>query len=188
MFWKKPKTYSGYTLALPLSDGIINFYNDAPINRVLNGEKFRVDKKKILQYEQICEVYRKNYQEMGWLRLHIPLSMYQEYLGTDFLYVPPKERTRISEMLGGGSLITLERFKSFQVVGSEKTVSIDELSGSCELIDITKVGSENRELLEKGIISQEEMDKRTKSILENNFYFIFGFSVSGMFIINGRPD
>ncbi len=120
LFGKKRKLYDGYILSLPLSNRLIHFYRDSALNRVLSGESFKVDEEKIIQYEGICETNRDNFIEMGWLRLNTPLEMHQEPLGTDFLYVPPKERNRILKMLEGGVLVTLERYKSFRVVEEER--------------------------------------------------------------------
>ena len=67
---KKPKLHDGYFLSLPLEDKLIHFYRDSAYNRVMRDEVFKVDEEKIMQYEDIRETYRKNFMEMGWLRLH----------------------------------------------------------------------------------------------------------------------
>ena len=230
LFGKKRKLYDGYILSLPLSDRAIHFYRDSALNRVLSGESFKVDEEKVLAYEDMCETYRENFMEMGWLRLHTPLEMNQEPLGTDFLYIPPKERNRILEMLEGGVLYSLERFKLFCVVEEEgvdtqtnikkeleklpegyraeikgtpeelaalglpapvreiKSFTVDELIGSGELVDLSEIGNGNRERIEKGIISEEDVDKQIQSIQETKFYFIMGFSIKGMFIYKNHPE
>ncbi len=187
MFGKKSKLHSGYTISAPSNDRAIQFYRNSALNRILYGDNFQVDEEKVIQYENICEIYRKNFIEMGWLRLHMPLYVHQEHLGTDFLYVPPKERNRILKMLNGGVLITLERFKSFQVAESGERFSIDELIGTGELVDISEIGRNNREKIEKGIISEEELKRQTREISETKFYFIMGFGVEGMFIYKNHP-
>jgi len=90
-------------------------------------------------------------------------------------------------MLNGGVLITLERFKSFQVAESGERFSIDELIGTGELVDISEIGRNNREKIEKGIISEEELKRQTREISETKFYFIMGFGVEGMFIYKNHP-
>jgi len=165
-----------------MQDGIIHFYRDSALNRVLSEEVFKVDEDKVAEYEAMCETYRDSFMEMGWLRLHTPVDVHQEYLGTDFLYVPPSERARITQMLKGGTLATIDRFKTFHVIESRKNITIDELIGSGELVNLSEIGEQNRDRLERGVISEEEMEKQAQVIQESKFYFIFGFIIEGMFI------
>jgi len=103
---KKPKLHDGYILSLPLEDEVIGFYRDSPYNRVMRDEVFKVDEDKVRAYEDMCKTYRQNFMELGLLRLHTPLDVHEERLGTYFLFVPPKERARIAGMLKGKPLIT----------------------------------------------------------------------------------
>lgn len=86
---------------------MIGFYRDSPYNKVMRDEVFKVDEDKVRAYEDMCKTYRQNFMELGLLRLHTPLDVHEEQLGTYFLHVPPKERTRIAGMLKGKPLVTL---------------------------------------------------------------------------------
>ena len=120
---EKPKLHDGYILSLPLEDEVIGFYRDSPYNRVTRDEVFKVDEDKVRAYEDMCKTYRENFMELGLLRLHTPLDVHEEQLGTYFLYVPPKERDRIAKMLKGKPLVTSHNpdgFKVFCVVEKER--------------------------------------------------------------------
>jgi hypothetical protein len=110
IFSKKPKLHDGYILSLPLKDRLIYFYRDPVYNRVssMTGEEvLKVDEDKVIGFEfGLCETCRENFMELGLLRLHTPLDIHQERLSRNFLYVPPSERVRIAQMLGGKPLIT----------------------------------------------------------------------------------
>lgn len=178
IFSKKPKLHDGYIM----KDGLIHFYRDSAYNRVLSDEVFKVDEDKVTEYEGMCNTLRENFMEIGQLRLHTPVDIHQERLGTNFLYVPPKERTRIMKMLEGGTLITLDSLKwTFCEIGTGKHFTLDELIGSGELVDLSEIGEQNREKLQSGIISEEEIDKQAKAIRENKF-FIGSLEVEGMFV------
>lgn len=123
MFGKKRKLHDGYILSLPLKDRLIHFYRDSPYNRVMREEVFKVDEDKVIAYEDMCQTYRENFIELGLLRLHTPLDIHEEQLGTYFLYVPPKERARIAAMLKGKPLVTSyspDGSKVFCVVEKER--------------------------------------------------------------------
>lgn len=224
---KKPKFHDGYVLSVPLEDKLIHFYRDSPYNkvvvrpRVYGVEVFKVDEEKVVAYEDMCETYRKNFMEMGWLRLHTPLYMHEEHRGTDFLYVPPSERARIAGMLNGKPLITMYNIdgsmvycpveaetkgaltalhkelppgyrvivRGFEELAAfipiytyEKGFSLEELIGSGEMVNLSEIREQNRERLERGVISEEEVEKQVQAIQESKFYFIFGFEIEGMFI------
>lgn len=235
IFSKKRKLHDGYILSLPLKDKLIHFYRDSPYNKVVvrpkvyGVEVFKVDEDKVIAYEDMCQTYRKNFMELGLLRLHRPLDIHEEHLGTYFLYVPSKERARIAGMLKGKPLVTLHNpdgSKAFCVVEKErnrsrttlrkelkelppgyrvvargteglaalglpvafrviKCFTLDELIGSGEIVNPPEIREQiieqNREKLQRSIISEEEIDKQVQAIVEDKFSTV-SLEVEGMFI------
>jgi hypothetical protein len=145
------KYEDGYYLILP--NGYIQFYRAASLVRAMNEKAFKVNKEKVNKFESFCKLCREDFMNMGCLRLHTPVGHHQEHLGTDFLYVPPLERARVSQMIGHGFLITFERLKSFGVllnpgVTDEYTlITLEDLLGTEELVDL-KVEGEQGETLQ----------------------------------------
>ena len=119
---EKPELHDGYVLSLPLENDLIHFYHASPYDvarpKVHGVEVFKVDKDKVIEYEDMCKTYRENFKELGFLRLHTPLNMYEEHQGTYFLYVPPKERVRIAGMLNGRPLISVHNADLSPVYGA----------------------------------------------------------------------
>lgn len=230
MFGKKQKLYDGYILSLPLKDRLIHFYRDSAYNKVLTDEVFKVDEDKVLFFEGMCNDLRNDFMEIGQLRLHTPLGLHEERLGTYFLYVPPKERARIAGMLEGKPLVTLHNpdgSKVFCLVEKErkrartalhkelkelptgyrvvvsgtpeelaalglpaafrviKCFTLGELIGSGEIVNPPEIREQimeqNREKLQKSIISEEEIDKQVQAIVEDKF-FISSLEIEGTFV------
>ncbi len=176
---KQLKLHAGYTV----KDGYINFYDGSYPER-LSGNHYKVDESKVAYYENMCETYRKNFLQIGWLRLHTPISPNQEKHGTNFLSVPERHRTRITEMLGEETLITCDNFKTFCLVESGRCFTFKELLGNEELVDIFLLGKNNREKLDNGSITQEQYDKQIEIIeaLQKEKFHVESFTVEGMFV------
>jgi len=60
-------------------------------------------------------------------------------------------------------------------------MTLAELIGSGELIDIFELGTQYRKMLAKGEITEENFKKKTETIAETKFH-IECFRVQGMFI------
>ena len=180
IFGKKRKLHDGYII----KDGYISFYNDSLLNKELHSKTYRVDQDKVTYYEGMCETYRNNFMEIGWLRLHTPLEQYQEHLGTHFLSVPSKHRKRIADMLEGGTLITLDNLQTFRVVETGKYITLQELLGGEELIDFLEEGKQNSDKFNSGAITKEEFERQIEVIRnrEKEKFHIECFTVQGMLI------
>jgi hypothetical protein len=176
---KQLKLHDGYTVR----DGYINFYDSHDLERP-SGNHYKVEESKVAYYENLCETYRKNFMQIGWLRLHMPISPNQEKLGTNFLSVPERHRPRIVEMLGKETLITVDNFKTFCLVESGKRFPFEELLRNEELVDIFLLGKNNREKLDNGSITQEEYDKQLKiiEVIQKEKFHVETFTVEGMFV------
>lgn len=168
----------GYTV----KDGAIFFYNYPVTNRP-HGMHYKVDASNVAHYEGLCETYRRDFMQIGWLRLHTPISPNQEYLGTRFLSVPENHRTRVAEMISGETLITLDNFNTFCLVESDKHFTLKELLGNEDLVDIFAISKENREKLDNGSITQEEYEKQIEviQVIQKEKFHIESFTVQGMF-------
>jgi len=176
---KQLNLHDGYTV----KGGYINFYDGFSPERPSDNH-YKVDEGKVAHYENMCETYRKNFLQIGWLRLHTPISPNQEKLGTNFLSVPERHRMRIAEMLGGEALITDDNFKTFSLVESGRRFTLEELLGNEELVDIFLLGKNNHEKLDNGSITQEEYDKQLEIIqdIQKEKFHVESFIVEGMFV------
>ncbi len=177
LFGKKRTLHDGYTI----KGGFINFYSESRLNKELSSKTYKVDQEKIVYYEGLCETYRKNFMKIGWLRLHTPIGQHQEHLGTHFLSVPPKHRKRIADMLGGGTLIALDNLQTFSVIETGKRITLQELLGGEELIDIFEEGKQRRDKFDSGAITKEEFDRHAEIISKETFH-IGCFTLGGMFV------
>ena len=176
---KQLKLHDGYTV----EDGYINFY-DGFSPETPSDNHYKVDESKVAYYENMCETYRKNFLQIGWLRLHTPINPNQEKLGTNFLSVPERHRMRIAEMLEGEALITDDNFKTFSLVESGRRFTLEELLGNEELVDVFLLGKNNHEKLDNGSITQEEYDKQLEIIqaIQKEKFHVESFTVEGMFV------
>lgn len=181
---KKPKLHDGYILR----NGGVIFYNDSAFYKTVSGKQQKVDEDKVMEYEGLCESYRKYFMDIGWLRLHTPCEPHQEELGTHFLSVPLEHRARIAEMLKGGTLIMLDELKTFRVLETREQITLEQLLGDGELFDLIEVARENRERLDSGAITKEEWEKRIQTIgqWEKTKFHIECQNVAGMFVESKR--
>jgi len=168
------KLHGGYYL----DNQDVVFYNLDPNDK---PRSFMVDQDKVLNYEGMCLTYFENFMNIGWLRLHTPIERYQEELGTNFLSVPQEHRARVSQMLKGGRLIIVDFPNEFRVYETGKQISLSQLLGSGELIDLFEMGAHYRQKFEKGEISKEQFEKETE-ILNKTKFHIECFIVEGMFV------
>jgi hypothetical protein len=123
----------------------------------------KVNQDKIAKYEEFCRFYRDNFLSTGMLRLHTPIDVHQEYLGTNFLFVPLKHRERLTKLLGRGYLIMLEPVKLFEILPEGKQVTWEEIIGS-------------------GVVSELSPENPINiDDPEENQFFIKRFQVSEMF-------
>jgi hypothetical protein len=175
----KPKLHDGYTVR----GGIVTFYKDSAFDKAVLGKRPKVDQDKVMEYEGLCEKYRNNFTEIGWLILHTPIAPHEEELGTNFLSVPVEHRARIASMIKGGTLIMLDRLKTFRVLESGEQFTFEHLLGGGELFDFLEIAQENREKLDRGEITKEEWERRLKTIdeWEKTKFHIERFSVVNMF-------
>ncbi len=179
---KKPKLHDGYILR----DGKVIFYSDSTLYRITSGKQKRpkVDEDKVVEYEGLCASYRQYFMDIGQLRLHTPVDEHQEKVGTNFLSVPLKHRARIAEMLKGGTLIVLDRLKTFCVLETGEQITLEQLLGDGELFDLVKVAQENHDKLDSGAITKEEWEKQVQTIRqwEKEKFHIESFYIDGMFV------
>ncbi len=179
MFKKKEKWQDGYYLN---NDGTIQFYRDAPLSKETEGQPVyvkdsrgelhcilpakmvsKVNQDKVVEYEGFCQVYRDNFLSTGMLRLHNPIDVHQEYLGTNFLFVPLKHRERLAKLLGHGYLIMLESVKLFEIIPEGRRVTWEEILGS-------------------GVVSELSIENSINiDDPKENRFFIRRFQVSEMF-------
>jgi ssDNA-binding Zn-finger/Zn-ribbon topoisomerase 1 len=173
---KKPILHDGYYVR----NGEVSFYSNSADNKAIRVKHPKVNGDIVIHWEGLCETYRKNFEEVGWLRLHTPtrpeyfakmpdtLSLFkemsQEQLGGHFLSVPPQHRLRIAEMLNGGTLVMLDRLKTFLIVESGKQITFQQLVGDGELFDFLGTADQNHRDLESGKITKEEWEKRVRIV------------------------
>jgi len=176
----KPKLHDGYTVR----NGEVIFYRDSAFYKAVSGKRPKVNQDKVTEYEDLCETYRQNFIEIGWLRLHTPIDLHQEQLGTNFLSVPFEHRARISSMIKGGTLIMLDKLKTFRVLESGEEITFEQLLGGGELFDLLQTAQEDREKLDSGEITREEWEKRLQTIdkWEKTKFHIESLNVVGMFV------
>ena len=171
-FNKKPKLHDGYIMV----DGLIQFYRDSAYNKVMSHEVFKVDEDKVVVYEEMWDTYHKNFMKLGLLRLHTPTNVHEERSGANFLYVSPKERARIKEMIGDGTLITLDNFNTFCVIESGKCLTLKELTG-LEISGISEISREN--LLMQTVEGQAQVNLQDR-------FFTGALEIEGMFVQKGK--
>jgi hypothetical protein len=176
----KPKLYDGYTVR----NGEVTFCTYSALHTMQVGKHLKVDQDKVIEYEGMCETYRRNFMEIGWLRLHTPVGQHQETLGTNFLSVPLEHRARVAGMLKGGTLVKLDKPKTFRILETGEDITFEQLLCGGELFDLIEAGRQNREKLDSGAITKEEWERQTQAInqWEKTKFHIECWEIAGMFV------
>ena len=197
----KPKLHDGYTMG----NGKVTFYTNSPLYKTQFPKHHKVDEDKVMEYESMCETYRKHFMDIGWLRLHTPIEPHQEEWGTNFLSVPLEHRARIAGMLKDGRLVMIgnpaihrEGEKSvyrvleieelnpriYRVLETGEGITLDQLIDGGELFDFLEVSRQNRQRLGSGTITKEEWEKQVKLIQqwEKTKFHIECSNIQGMFV------
>ena len=146
MFKKKNKWHDGYYIN---EQGYIQFYHQRAVSKVNKGQPVygkdnkdnlslispekqveKVNEDLIAQYEAMCNYYRDNFLDSGLLRLNTPVSVHQEHLGTDFLFVPIRHRERIKNLIGQGFLVMDGSVQSYRILPGDRQVSLSDILGT----------------------------------------------------------
>jgi hypothetical protein len=183
----KPKLWDGYIV----KDGAVTFRKDSLLRKELSGKHPKVDQDKILEFEAMCETYRRNFMEIGLLRLHTPVAtdtrLYQEKWGMEFLFVPSEHRVRVAGIVKGETLVMLELggiLSIFYAVESQRKITLKQLLGDEELFDVFGAAQQNKEKRETGAITEAEWQERCQ-VIEQWFktkFHLESIGVDGMFV------
>jgi hypothetical protein len=177
---EKRKLRDGYTVR----NGKVTFYDYSALQKMSVGKHARVDEEKVLEYEAMCETFRKTFMDVGWLRLHTPVEQYQERSGTNFLFVPQEHRARVAGLIKGGTMIKLSKPRTFRILETKEDISFDQIIGNGELFDLGKTRQQYRMEYGSGAITKEEWKKRATTLQQwgKTKFHIDSFEIPGMFV------
>jgi hypothetical protein len=208
---KRRKLHDGYYTVRDAHGNLdsITFYSHPRGYKEMTGKHPKVDEDKVIQFEDMCEAFKRNFIEGGWLRLHTPLGAYQEELGTNFLYIPPEHRARIARTLEGGKTLVMEHpfekllqpphgepfplknrplvdliHGSFILCENKRHIAVADLLCGEEIVDIRTITNQNVDNYNRGAVTQEEFERRRNTIsgwVETKFQ-IQHAEIEGMFV------